>query len=484
MRNFSSIKSIPVPANIKAVLRPYQEHGFFWFNFLDEFGWGGCLADDMGLGKTLQTLTWLQHLKIKAKKSKGVQMTHMIVCPNSLLFNWENEINKFCPDLTYFVHHGNTRSRQFSDFVKYDIIITSYGTLRSDILAFSEIPFYCVILDESQAIKNPASKIAKAVLLLNCKTRLILSGTPVQNNTFDLYSQMNFLNPGLLGNIEFFKSEFANPIDKLNDAEKMDQLKRLIYPFILRRTKEQVAKDLPEKTEMILYCEMGSEQRRIYESFRYEYREQIMKRIEEEGLAKSGIFVLQGLMKLRQICDSPSILNESENYPAESVKLDELVRELLENVGEHKALVFSQFLGMLALIREKLEEAGINYSYLDGKTKDRRGVVEKFQDDPNCKVFLLSLTVGGVGLNLTSADYVYIVDPWWNPAVEQQAIDRTHRIGQMNNIFAYKMICKDSIEEKILKLQEKKKGLAKEVISDDSAFVKKLTKEDIEYLFD
>jgi len=484
LRNFSSIKSIPVPANIKAVLRPYQEHGFFWFNFLDEFGWGGCLADDMGLGKTLQTLTWLQHLKIKAKKSKGVKLTHIIVCPNSLLFNWENEINKFCPDLTYFVHHGNTRSRQFSDFVKYDIIITSYGTLRSDILAFSEIPFYCVILDESQAIKNPASKIAKAVLLLNCKTRLILSGTPVQNNTFDLYSQMNFLNPGLLGNIEFFKSEFANPIDKLNDAEKMDQLKRLIYPFILRRTKEQVAKDLPEKTEMILYCEMGAEQRRIYESFRYEYREQIMKRIEEEGLSKSGIFVLQGLMKLRQICDSPSILNESENYPAESVKLDELVRELLENVGEHKALVFSQFLGMLALIREKLEEAGINYSYLDGKTKDRRGVVEKFQDDPNCKVFLLSLTVGGVGLNLTSADYVYIVDPWWNPAVEQQAIDRTHRIGQMNNIFAYKMICKDSIEEKILKLQEKKKGLAKEVISDDSAFVKKLTKEDIEYLFD
>jgi non-specific serine/threonine protein kinase len=312
-----------------------------------------------------------------------------------------------------------------------------------------------------------------------------MSGTPLQNNTFDIFAQMNFLNPGLLGSVEFFRNEFSNPIDKFGEQEHKDHLRRLIYPFILRRTKEQVAKDLPEKTETILYCEMGKKQRSIYESYRHAYRDKILGVIDDKGVGKSQLTILQGLMKLRQICDSPAILNEEEKYPNESIKLEELTREIIENIGDHKALVFSQFLGMLSLIREKLKENNIQFEYFDGSTPphEREKAIQNFQNNDECRVFLISLKAGGVGLNLTAADYVYIVDPWWNPAVEQQAIDRTHRIGQTKNIFAYRMICKDTIEDKILNLQERKKILAKELISDDQSFVKSLSREDVEYLF-
>jgi non-specific serine/threonine protein kinase len=314
---------------------------------------------------------------------------------------------------------------------------------------------------------------------------MCLSGTPMQNNTFDIYAQMNFLNPGMLGSTDFFRNEFATPIDKFEDQERKEHLRKLIYPFILRRTKEQVARDLPDKSEMVLFCEMEPEQWRIYETFRNMYRSKILGTIDEQGMGRSQLIILQGLMKLRQICDSPAILNEEELYQNHSVKLDELTRELQENTGDHKVLVFSQFLGMLALIREKLKKLNIPFEYFDGSTTalDREKAIQNFQENEQCRVFLISLKAGGVGLNLTAADYVYIVDPWWNPAVEQQAIDRTHRIGQTKNIFAYRMICKNTVEEKILQLQEKKKTLVKEIISDESGFIKKLSREDVLYLF-
>ena len=472
--------AIEPPEHLTATLRPYQLAGFQWLIFLSEAGWGGILADDMGLGKTIQTLTFFQHYKNKNASSR-----FMVVCPTTLMYNWENEIKKFTPELTHIIHHGPKRNINPNAYDGFDIIITTYGTMRSDIKAFKEIPFDYVVLDESQSIKNPQSQVAKASLLLNSKNRLALSGTPVQNNTFDLYAQMNFLNPGMLGSREFFMSEFATPIDKFREDDVKQQLRKLTYPFLLRRTKEQVAKDLPEKTETILYCEMGPEQRKIYEAYRNIYRSQILGMIEEKGIEKSQMHILQGLTKLRQICDSPAIMNEEERFHNYSIKLDELSREITENVGDHKVLVFSQFLGMLGLIRKKLEEEGISYVYFDGSSTsvEREKAIQEFQNNHECRVFLISLKAGGIGLNLTAADYVYIVDPWWNPAVEQQAIDRTHRIGQTKNIFAYRLICKDTLEEKMLQLQEHKRALANDLVSDDSAFAKRLTKDDIAFLF-
>ena len=475
-----SIKPIAAPEHLKTILRPYQESGFQWLNYLREVQWGGILADDMGLGKTIQALSFLHHLKVENKKLKA-----LVVCPTTLLYNWQNEIKKFTPSLTYYIHHGGLRVKEGIADASIDVIITTYGTLRSDIKQFVEVNFDYVVLDESQAIKNPGSKVTKAASLLKATSRLCLSGTPLQNNTFDIFAQMNFLNPGMLGSMEFFKQEFSIPIDKFGEKEQKDHLRKLLYPFILRRTKEQVAKDLPEKQEMVLFCDMGDEQRKIYEAYRNDYRDKILGVVENQGIQKSQLTILQGLMKLRQICDSPAIIKEEERFPNVSVKLEELGREITENISNHKALIFSQFLGMLALIKEKMKELGVDYEYFDGSStiNERERAIQRFQNDDNCRVFLISLKAGGVGLNLTAADYVYIVDPWWNPAVEQQAIDRTHRIGQTKNIFAYRMICTDTVEDKILKLQERKRNLAREVITDDEGFIKTLTKEDVEYLF-
>jgi non-specific serine/threonine protein kinase len=480
LRSFNRIKEVDPPQSLAHVLRPYQVAGYHWLNYLSEVGWGGILADDMGLGKTVQALSFLEY----HREQQG-SLRALVVCPTTLMFNWENEIRKFTPNLTYCIHHGGDRSRDAKAFENKDVIITTYGTLRSDIRMLIDVPFDYVILDESQAIKNPQSKVTKAASLLQAKNRLCMSGTPLQNNTFDIYAQMNFLNPGMLGSVEFFRNEFATPIDKFGEQEQKEHLKKLLYPFILRRTKEQVARDLPEKTETILFCEMEEEQRKIYDAFRNDYRNKILGVINEQGIDKSQLTILQGLMKLRQICDSPAIMNEQEKYPNVSIKLDEIAREITENIGNHKALIFSQFLGMLALIREKLTELGVPFEYFDGSTSapDREKAIQSFQKDDTVRVFLISLKAGGVGLNLTAADYVYIVDPWWNPAVEQQAIDRTHRIGQTKNIFAYRMICRDTIEDKILQLQEKKRSLAKDLIADDASFVKSLSREDVEYLF-
>jgi non-specific serine/threonine protein kinase len=480
LRSFNRIKELEPPKNLEEVLRPYQVAGYHWLNYLSEVGWGGILADDMGLGKTVQALSFLQYQKDQQGKLRS-----LVVCPTTLMFNWENEIRKFTPGLSYCIHHGGDRSRDPRNFEDKDVIITTYGTLRSDIRMLVDIPFDYVVLDESQAIKNPQSKVTKAASLLQARNRLCMSGTPLQNNTFDIYAQMNFLNPGMLGSVEFFRNEFATPIDKFGEPEQKEHLRKLLYPFILRRTKEQVARDLPDKTETILFCEMEDEQRKIYDAYRNDYRNKILGVINEQGIDRSQLTILQGLMKLRQICDSPAIMNEPEKYPNVSIKLEELGREITENISNHKALVFSQFLGMLALIKEKLTDLGVPFEYFDGSTsaQDREKAIQHFQKNDEVRVFLISLKAGGVGLNLTAADYVYIVDPWWNPAVEQQAIDRTHRIGQTKNIFAYRMICKDTIEDKILQLQEKKRSLARDLIADDASFVKSLSREDVEYLF-
>lgn len=478
--NPESHSDIAIPEEINAVLRPYQVAGFQWLAYLEKVKWGGLLADDMGLGKTVQTLTFLQYYK---SKNQGIHA--LVICPTSLLYNWENEIRKFAPQLSYLIHHGSSRTLKYTELSGYDIIISTYGTLRSDAELFAKNEVDYIVLDESQTIKNPNSKVAKAAQFIPARNRIALSGTPMQNNTFDLYSQMNFLNPGMLGNKEFFKEQFAKPVDKFQDQETKDHLRKLVYPFMLRRTKEQVADDLPDKTDITLYCEMGPQQRAIYEAYKNMYRSRILGSIEQQGIEKSQFAILQGLMKLRQICDSPAILRDEQKFDNHSAKLDELTRELEENTGEHKVLIFSQFLGMLALIREKLKQHQIPFQYFDGSYTaiQREQAINEFQNNQACRVFLISLKAGGMGLNLTAADYVYIVDPWWNPAVEQQAIDRTHRIGQTKNIFAYRMICKDTVEEKIMLLKEKKNSLVKDIISKDQHMIKQLTRDDVSYLF-
>ncbi len=478
--DYDSVKKVALSDEIKAALRPYQTSGFHWLQTLDELGWGGCLADDMGLGKTLQAISFLQFVKEKYPGS-----TQLVVCPTSLIFNWENELQKFCPALTCHTHYGMQREFTEAHFEQYDIVLTSYGLIRNDLEELSGFLWQYVILDESQAIKNPDARVTKAVQQLRSVNRIILSGTPIQNNTSDLFSQFNFLNPGLLGNRKFFNREFAIPIDKFGSKEKTEHLKRLIHPFTLRRTKEQVAKDLPDKTVTVLWCTMNAEQRKLYNQYRDSYRARLLKKIDDQGIGKSGLDVLEALLRLRQICDHPVLVTKEEKPAETSVKIEELIREVTENAGNHKLLVFSQFTQMLQLIKVEFEKIGVSYCYLDGSTplRKRKEQVTKFQEDENVKAFLISLKAGGVGLNLTVADYVYIVDPWWNPAAEQQAIDRTHRIGQKRKVFAYKMICKDSVEEKILQLQEKKKMLADDLIQEDASFVKTLSRGDIEFLF-
>ncbi len=477
---FDKIEDVSVPQNINVDLRDYQLGGLNWFNFLEQFEWGGCLADDMGLGKTLQMLAFFQRLK-EEKPKEGHKF--LVVCPTTLIFNWQNEIEKFCPDLSFTVHWGIGRPNSTDAWQASDIVLTSYGTLVNDIELFKSFIFTVAVLDESQAIKNPGSLRYKACMVLEAKHRFVLTGTPVENNTVELYAQMNFVNPGLLGSLNSFKNNFAIAVDKLEDQEKLSQLRDILKPFILRRTKEQVAKELPEKTEMVLYCEMEKEQRQIYNTFRDNIREFLVEKIATDGLENSKMNILDGILKLRQICDSPALLNTEEYYGDASIKADELLRHVEEKTGKHKILIFSQFVKMLSIIKQKLEGHKIKYAYIDGKTKDRGAQVKQFQEDEETRIFLISLKAGGVGLNLTAADYVYLVDPWWNPAVEQQAIDRAHRIGQDKHVFAYKMICKDTIEDKILTLQKRKKALADELIASESSFMKQLSQDDIKELF-
>jgi SNF2 family DNA or RNA helicase len=463
LQNISNIEEAAIPKGIKAKLRDYQHHGLNWLAFLDKNQLGGCLADDMGLGKTLQAITFLQYLKLKDKKC----LPSLIIAPTSLIFNWKNEIAKFCPTLKMLTFVGSNRIENKDDFSQYDLVISTYGSLLNDVEFMKDFKFNYIILDESQAIKNPNSKRYKAVRLLNSYNRLVLTGTPIENNTFDLYAQMNFINPGLLGNMTHFKTEFSDAIDKEKNYEASHLLSKMIAPFLLRRTKEQVAKELPEKTESIIYCEMGTEQRKVYESFKNKYRDYLINKIDENGVENAQMYILEGLTKLRQICNSPALISDEEDYGNQSVKLDLLLENIKEKTGNHKILIFSQFVKMLQLIKTRLDEELIHYEYLDGQTSNREEKVNNFQNNTDVRVFLISLKAGGTGLNLTEADYVFLVDPWWNPAVENQAIDRCYRIGQKQKVMAYRMICKDTIEEKIALLQGKKKAVATSIITVD-----------------
>lgn len=479
LREFEKVQEVPLPA-VQAELRNYQVKGYEWLHFLHEFGWGGILADDMGLGKTLQAITFL-----KSMTDRGLNR-HLVVVPTSLLFNWQNEIQKFCPSLNYLIYHGSDRERDPEVWQQTNILLTSYGILVSDFEAFKDQTFDYLILDESQAIKNPLSKRFKAAVSVKAKYKLAMTGTPIENNTFDLYAQMTFANPGMFVSVEHFRNNYANAIDKDGNEEAAAQLNQLISPFILRRTKELVAKELPSKTESVIYCEMPKEQRKVYDAYRNEYRNKIQGLINDQGVEKSQMHILQALTKLRQVCDSPALLDDGENYGNESAKITELISHIREKTGNHKLLIFSQFVSMLKLIREKLEQEEIAYTYLDGQTtqKQRKKTVTDFQENPDIRVFLISLKAGGTGLNLTAADYVYIVDPWWNPAVENQAIDRCYRIGQDKKVIAYRMICKDSLEEKIMEYKAKKESVADALVTTDESIMKQLNKEDMMSLFD
>lgn len=477
--SFKNIASVPVPKKLKGTLRDYQREGLNWLNFLDEFNFGGCLADDMGLGKTIQIIAFI--LSLQEKKRGG---THLVVVPTSLLFNWRKEVEKFAPSLRIMTNHGQTRVKNTNDFPKYDIILTTYGTLLSDVGKLKKFEFSYIFLDESQAIKNPESMRYKAARLLQARNRVVLTGTPIENNTFDLFAQFSFAVPGIFGSQKRFRDEYSTPIDRFKDFGRAKELQEKINPFLLRRTKKQVAKELPEKTEMVLYCEMGEEQRKVYDSQRAEIRESLLSRDRMEFDVNKSMLLLAGLTKLRQICDSPKILPDDIDFGAESSKMEVLMEEIRTKHKHHKILVFSQFVTMLDLIRGELDKEEISHEYLTGKSKNREEIVHRFQNDEEVRVFLISLKAGGIGLNLTEADYVYIVDPWWNPAVENQAIDRSYRIGQKKNVVAVRLICPDTIEDKIMLLQESKKELAEDLVRTDASVLKSLSREDLVSLFD
>ncbi|MBD1426919.1 DEAD/DEAH box helicase [Sphingobacterium arenae] len=472
---FAAYKGVPdvsIPATLHAKLRDYQKEGLKWLNFLDNFNFGGCLADDMGLGKTLQIIAF-----ILTQREKYGHKTNLIIVPTSLLFNWQQELSKFAPSIKTLLHYGIERDRTGETMHQYEVVLTSYGMLLSDIRFLKDFYFNYVFLDESQAIKNPHSERYKAARLLQSRNKIVVTGTPVENNTFDLYGQLSFACPGLLGNKQYFRDTYARPIDQFEYGKRAIELQEKIKPFILRRTKRQVAKELPDKTEMIIYCEMNAEQRRVYDVYERELRE-FISATDEAEIRKNSMHVLTGLTKLRQICNSPILLKEGHSGE-NAVKIEVLMKQIENQSKEHKILIFSQFVGMLDLIKVELEHKAMPFAYLTGQTKDRETQVHHFQTDENIRVFLISLKAGGVGLNLTEADYVYLIDPWWNPAIENQAIDRSHRIGQQKNVVAVRLICRDTVEEKMMHLQKKKNKLAQTLIKTDKLFLDRVSKHDL-----
>ncbi len=561
LKEFGGVTALEPPPQFVGQLRPYQREGLGWFSFLRQFSFGGCLADDMGLGKTIQMLallasrsknaltTALPHSNghangresngvVSAKSAQSASQNSrpsLVVAPRSLVFNWREEALRFAPTLRILDHTGPSRLRSTDRFADYDVILTTYGTLRSDIVFLKDYPFDYAILDEAQAIKNAQTESAKAVRLLRAEYRLALSGTPVQNHLGELWSLFEFLNPGMLGAAAVFDARFqpAKPVaqpaapaaeaadaaaettaettsepaaeesaeaaaadpaveaqleeDDPNESPRI-LLSRALRPFILRRTKAQVAQDLPPCTEQTIVCELDESQRAMYDELRDHYRQALLgagkSGATPGGAAPNRMQVLEALLRLRQAACHPGLIDKTR-VGEPSAKLDMLFTQLDEILEEgHKALVFSQFTSLLSIVRRRLDDPKrpVQYAYLDGKTRDRKSPVEQFQNDPNTKLFLISLKAGGLGLNLTGADYVFLLDPWWNPAVEAQAIDRAHRIGQTRHVFAYRLIAKDTVEEKVLQLQQTKRDLADAIISEDNAVLSSLTSDDLQIL--
>ncbi len=495
-RNFRGIEAIAEPRGFVGTLRDYQREGLGWFGFLQRFGFGGCLADDMGLGKTVQVLALLESRRreranpnskpdgesMPAKQrgpnlSKSGTRVSLVVVPRSLVFNWQQEAARFTPSLRLLTHTGMDRKKGTEHFQDYHLIITTYGTLRRDALQFQDAEFDFVILDEAQAIKNARTEAAKAARLLKGKHRLALSGTPVENHLGELWSLFEFLNPGMLGAASVFQLSTSGA--RAPDDETRTLLARALRPFLLRRTKQQVAKELPEKLEQTIYCEMENAQRKQYDELRDYYRASLLEQVGRIGIKRAKIQILEALLRLRQTACHPALV-AGVSCDEPSAKLDVLMPRLSEVTEEgHKALVFSQFTSFLGIVRRRLDLEGIDYEYLDGKTSRRDLAVERFQNDPKCKLFLISLKAGGQGLNLTAAEYVFLLDPWWNPAVEAQAIDRAHRIGQARRVFAYRLITRDTVEEKVLALQATKRELADAIINADNSLIRNITGEDL-----
>ena len=497
LNRLEGLPDIVPPKGLKVALRSYQAEGFAWMWLLQENGFGGCLADDMGLGKTLQAIAVLQlnkekrvaltnedtpdrgQLSMFATESQA--STSLVVVPASIIQNWVNEIRRFAPSLKVMAHAGISRKRDTSDFRYFDVVISSYHTVRQDIDFLGAYEFLYVVLDESQMIKNPHSKLYRAMIELQAKHKLVVTGTPIENSLTDLWSQINFVNEGLLGSLNFFKKRFVKSIEKKKNKDQEQRLKELINPFILRRTKDEVAKELPPLYEQYRYCNMTDEQKRLYEEEKSTVRNNLLENLEEIGLEKSTMMVLKALTRLRQISNHPLMVEDDYEYG--SGKYDEVFRNIESVVMEnHKVLVFSSFVKHLEIYARQLDALGWKYAKLTGSTTNRPQQVDKFQNDPDCRVFLISLKAGGVGLNLTAADYVFILDPWWNPAAEMQALNRAHRIGQDKNVFVYRFISNHTVEEKIQRLQERKSELAKTFVTSNNP-LRDMKKDEILELF-
>ncbi len=482
IESFRGIQPQGEPQGFVGELRPYQRDGLGWLGFLREFGFGGCLADDMGLGKTVQVLALLRAARNRRPPPGQSRRPSLVVVPRSLVFNWLEEARRFTPNLRVLDLSQKDRGVLIEKLGEYDFALTTYGTLIKDIGKLKDVPFEYAILDESQAIKNAQSQSAKACRLLNAANRLAMTGTPIENHLGELWSLLEFLNPGMLGRSSALARLTAAANGNGANREGLAALSRAIAPFILRRTKQQVLKDLPDKTEQTIHCELSPAERKHYDELRDYYRAALTRRIESEGLAKSKIHVLEALLRLRQAACHRGLLDAKLGLEP-SAKLDTLLEQLEELMDEgHKALVFSQFTSLLAIVRDRFDKRSWTYEYLDGQTRNRQEKVDRFQTDPRCPLFLVSLKAGGRGLNLTAADYVFILDPWWNPAVEAQAVDRTHRIGQSRHVFAYRLIAKDTVEEKILELQKSKRDLADAIIDADKSLLQKLTADDLRLL--
>jgi SNF2 family DNA or RNA helicase len=470
----------PQLGNLESVLRPYQKHGVAWLHFLRENGFGGILADEMGLGKTLQTLAFLRFVREKTPGTAPM----LIVCPTSLVFNWVSEAQKFTPELKLLALHGPNRHQHFAQIAESDIVVTSYALARRDADRYREFEFDTVVLDEAQHIKNRQTQNAQAVKAVKSKHRLVLTGTPLENSVVDLWSIFDFLMPGYLGAAKDFRERYEIPIAKTRDAAAQKRLSRRLRPFLLRRLKKDVAADLPAKIEQVSFCELTTEQRGVYQQVIEASRKEVLEAVGAQGLAKSRMVVLTALLRLRQVCCDLRLLKLDDVNPATASSKLEMFSELVEEVidGGHRVLVFSQFTTMLALLKERLTSDGIDYCYLDGSTKNRGEVVSKFQTNAAIPVFLISLKAGGVGLNLTGADTVIHFDPWWNPAVEDQATDRAHRIGQTKVVTSYKLITRETVEEKILTLQSRKREIIQSTIGGEEEFTAALNWDEIQEL--